>query len=71
MINKLKFFRQEAGLNQHELELATFKRVPRWRIQLIENGYCEASEKERQALSEALGIFADKVFPQNKGRENV
>jgi predicted transcriptional regulator len=53
-VSKLRARRVELGLSQWELSLAC--NVPRWAIQLIENGYRAPTVEEVSALSQALCV---------------
>ena len=53
-MNRLKFWRRERGLSQ--LELAAGSNVPRYAIQLCEQGVGELSPVHLDALAVALGV---------------
>jgi transcriptional regulator with XRE-family HTH domain len=53
-MEKLRNWRLERGLSQHELAMASS--VARWKIQLIEQGIQVPTYEELARLSEALGV---------------
>lgn len=60
-MNKLRFWRLERGLSQIELSAASG--VPRWAIQLSEQGLRPLSEQEREVLALVIGVETKKLFP--------
>lgn len=67
-MSKVKFLRRELSLSQHELSAATG--LPRWKIQLLENGLVAMELKELLALQavlgESLSTEATTVCPNGK-----
>ena len=59
-MNQVKFWRMERGLSQYELAVAS--NVPRWAIQLIENGIRNPTSVERFNLASTLGIEELSLF---------
>lgn len=59
-MNQLKYWRNERGLTQVELALASG--VGRWAIQLMENGVRTPTESEIKAIAEILGIPIKRLF---------
>jgi len=60
-MSKLKTWRIERNLSQHELAAATG--LPRWKIQLIEGGVQHPSPQEADALAAGLGVKVNDLFP--------
>ncbi len=60
-MNKLRFWRLERGLSQHELAEASG--MKRWAIQLFETSIRLPSKEEINALAEALGLRVEDLFP--------
>jgi DNA-binding XRE family transcriptional regulator len=67
-MNLLKFYRVESGLSQWELAKASG--VPRWAIQLIEQGHRCPSSKERSALASTFAVSEDALFAESHGRHH-
>ena len=67
-MNKLVFYRRERGLSQ--FDLAEVASVSRAKIQLIELGIRSATQHERAALAEALGIDEEVLF-STKSQKSV
>jgi DNA-binding XRE family transcriptional regulator len=63
-LNKLRTWRLERGLAQ--VELADAAGVKRWCIHMAENGIRCPSQDEQAALSEALGVPQETLFPTIK-----
>ena len=59
-MNKLQFYRVEAGLTQYELAEASL--VPRWRIQQAESGILMPDFRQMELLANALGVPTEKIF---------
>ena len=65
-MTRLQFWRSERHLNQ--IELAAETGVPRYRIQLFEQGIATPYSDEQDRLAIALGVKPDDLFPvQNDG----
>ena len=64
-MNKLKFWRRERGLSQ--IELSTASQVPRYVIQLAENGLRRPSVRYEQSIAEVLGVSSENLFPTSEG----
>jgi len=63
-MNKLRFWRLERGLSPFELAVAS--NVPRYVIQLAEQGLRHPSSEEQLSLAETLGTATAKLFPKPK-----
>jgi len=64
MINNIKYWRQELLLSQFDLAMMTG--IPRWRIQLLEQGYSKPTEAETELLQE---LFKKRPRPAQLGPE--
>lgn len=65
-MNKLRYWRLERGLSQHELAEASG--IRRWAVQLIEAGHRIPSSDELEQLSLALGVEVKRLLPR---RSNI
>lgn len=69
-MSKLKETRKAKGLSQYQLGRAIGKYQTR--IWLLESGYAEAGEEERERIASVLGVGVAEVFPpQAEGAEAV
>lgn len=57
---KLKYWRQERSLSQFELSAASL--IPRWKIQLMEQGIYAPSQIEREILTTVLAVSSEQIF---------
>lgn len=62
-MNKIKLWRLERGLSQVELALSSG--IPRYRIQLSENGLLMLSNDELLALGRTLGVQAKELVSKD------
>jgi transcriptional regulator with XRE-family HTH domain len=59
-MNRLRFWRQERGLSQIELSRATG--IPRYRLQLAENGLGNLQPEEIEVIAKTLGVNSSDFF---------
>jgi ribosome-binding protein aMBF1 (putative translation factor) len=68
-MNKIRYWRQERMLSQHELAAASD--IPRFLIQLFEVGARQPNPMQLRDLAEALGLDLAKLEPKRKDADNV
>lgn len=58
--NKIKYWRQELYLNQHEFADAV--QIPRWKINMFEMGTVIPTEKDIEAMAKIIGVEKERVY---------
>lgn len=66
--NKIREFREKAGLSQ--VELARRSKIASTNISSIERGRLEAWPKAKKAISRALKVSESELFPENENGNN-
>lgn len=67
-MSKLRAWRLERGLSQHELSCAS--NIARWLIQLFEQGIRSPNPDEFEALASALGVRTRDLISKNSKVQN-
>ncbi len=66
-MNRLRFWRIERGLSQ--MELAALSAVPRYIIQVAEQGLRLPEKNHQEALASSLGVQMVDLFSVHTGRQ--
>lgn len=67
--NKIKFYRIERGLSQHDLADVWGK--SRAVVQLVETGHRMANPEEQKEVAEILNVPVKTLFPQKPKKETA